>query len=245
MLVWRWSKERPEHVAIVRYQYHILLDGINCLFYCNKRNSMQKSPSWETNRISASQEIPWILWDPRAHYHIYKHPTAVSVLRQISPVHVFPPHFLKIHLIRYFPGRTGSWHSAYQSVSPSPRPCEMFRDIVGFYGEDLLAPRSTTKLEDHSLSAFCDCLFIIFAAAFHIGDRCSIRKMRTRPSVVTGTHSLLWDTASFVKMGPDVSKQRNFFETTQHVIPEEGSPKYVDVFFIALSWTVSGRICGP
>jgi len=24
-LAWRWSKERPKHVAIVRYQYHILL----------------------------------------------------------------------------------------------------------------------------------------------------------------------------------------------------------------------------
>ena len=88
----------------------------------------------------------------------------------------------------------------------------MFRDIVGFYGEDLLAPRPTTKLEDHSLSAFRDYLFNIFAAAFHIGDRCSIRNLRTRHSVVTGpTHSLLCDTASFVKMGPDVSKQRNFF----------------------------------
>jgi hypothetical protein len=34
-----------------------------------------------------------------------------------------------------------------------------------FYGEELLAPRPTTKLEDHPLSAVRDWLFNIFAAA--------------------------------------------------------------------------------
>jgi uncharacterized membrane protein len=37
-----------------------------------------------------------------------------------------------------------------------------------FYGEELLASRPTQKLEDHPLSAVCDCLFSIFAATFHI-----------------------------------------------------------------------------
>jgi hypothetical protein len=37
-----------------------------------------------------------------------------------------------------------------------------------FYGEELLAPRPTSKLEDHPLSAACDCLFNIFAATLHI-----------------------------------------------------------------------------
>jgi hypothetical protein len=36
-----------------------------------------------------------------------------------------------------------------------------------FYGEELLAPRPTPKLEDHPLSAVCDCLFKIFAATLH------------------------------------------------------------------------------
>ena len=31
---------------------------------------MQHSASWEANRFSASQEIPHILWSPKAHYHI-------------------------------------------------------------------------------------------------------------------------------------------------------------------------------
>jgi len=43
-----------------------------------------------------------------------------------------------------------------------------------FYGEDLLAPRPTSKLEDHTLSAVRDCLFNIFTATYPIGghDRC-------------------------------------------------------------------------
>ena len=62
---------------------------------------------------------------------------------------------------------------------------------MGFHGEGLLAPRPTTKLEDHPSSAVRDCLFNLFAATLHIGGRSSIRNMRTRHAVVTGTH-LTW-----------------------------------------------------
>jgi hypothetical protein len=44
----------------------------------------------------------------------------------------------------------------------------MFRNMVIFYGEKLLAPRPTPKLEDHPLSAVRDCLFNVFAATLHI-----------------------------------------------------------------------------
>jgi len=44
-----------------------------------------------------------------------------------------------------------------------------------FYGEQLLAPHPTNKLEEHSLSAVRDCLFNILAATLHIGGRFSIR----------------------------------------------------------------------
>jgi hypothetical protein len=40
--------------------------------------------------------------------------------------------------------------------------------MVSFYGEVLLAPRPTTKLDDHHLSAVRDCLFSMFAATLHI-----------------------------------------------------------------------------
>jgi hypothetical protein len=60
--------------------------------------------------------------------------------------------------------------------------------MIRFYGEELLGPRPTPKLEDHSLSAVCDCLSNIFAATLHIGGRSYIRNLRTRHTVVTGTH---------------------------------------------------------
>jgi hypothetical protein len=41
----------------------------------------------------------------------------------------------------------------------------MFRNMVIFYGEELLAPRPTPKLEDYPLSAVRDC---IFATTLHI-----------------------------------------------------------------------------
>ena len=57
-----------------------------------------------------------------------------------------------------------------------------------FCREGLLAPRSTPKLEDHPSSAVRDFLFNLFAATILIGGRSSIRNLRTRHAVVTGTH---------------------------------------------------------
>ena len=60
--------------------------------------------------------------------------------------------------------------------------------MIRFYGEDLLAPRPTPKLENHPLFAVRDCLFNIFAATLHTGGCSSIRNLKTRHAVVTGTH---------------------------------------------------------
>jgi hypothetical protein len=59
-----------------------------------------------------------------------------------------------------------------------------FRNKASFYGEDLLAPHPTPKLEDNPLLFVRDCLFNIFAAALHIGGRSSICNPRTRHAVV-------------------------------------------------------------
>ena len=64
----------------------------------------------------------------------------------------------------------------------------MVRNIIRFYGEELLVPRSNPKLEDHPLSAVRVFLFNLFAATLHIGGRSSIRNLRTSHAVVTGTH---------------------------------------------------------
>jgi hypothetical protein len=66
----------------------------------------------------------------------------------------------------------------------------MIRNVIRFYGEELLAPRPNPKLQNHSLSAVRDCLSNIFAATLQIGGRSSTRNLRTRHAVVTGTHLL-------------------------------------------------------
>jgi hypothetical protein len=58
---------------------------------------------------------------------------------------------------------------SFQSIRPILRPFVTFRNVlIFFYGGELLAPRPTTKLEGHPLSAVRDCLLNIFAATLHI-----------------------------------------------------------------------------
>ena len=73
-------------------------------------------------------------------------------------------------------------------LSPEEASCLQYFLTWMFYREGLLAPHPTPKLEDHPLSAVHDCLFNLFAATLHIGGRSSIRNLRTRHAVGTGTH---------------------------------------------------------
>jgi hypothetical protein len=43
-----------------------------------------------------------------------------------------------------------------------------FLNKLMFYGEELLAQRPASKLEDHLFLAVLDCLFNIFAATLHV-----------------------------------------------------------------------------
>jgi len=52
------------------------------------------------------------------------------------------------------------------------------RDYASVYGEEMLPPRPTPKMEDHLLSAVRDSLFNIFADTLHIGGRSSATRGR-------------------------------------------------------------------
>jgi hypothetical protein len=60
--------------------------------------SMKQSRSWEANRFSASQEVPYILWNRNIRYRIHKCPPRVPILSQLDTVRAPISHFLEIRL---------------------------------------------------------------------------------------------------------------------------------------------------
>jgi hypothetical protein len=59
--------------------------------YIHKTNDTDLSPSWESNRSSALQEIPRILWTTTVHYSNHKSPQLVPMLSKINRVQVTSP----------------------------------------------------------------------------------------------------------------------------------------------------------
>ena len=178
---------------------------------------MVQSPSWEANWFAASQEIPRIFMEPEGSLPHSQASATCPILGQPNPVHIPTSHLLEIHrnIIHPSTPRSPQWSLSLRFPHQDPiRPpllthtrhmpsplvtsglfcllrkhptCKYFLTWM-FYRERLLAPRPTPQMEDHPLSPVHDCLFNLFAAILHIGGRSSIRNLRTRNTVVTGTH---------------------------------------------------------
>jgi len=72
--------------------------------------SVEQCPSRRANRLSASQEISRISWDPELHYRVHNSPPPVHIISQINPIHsppiplledpsTYPTHVILLDLI--------------------------------------------------------------------------------------------------------------------------------------------------
>jgi len=104
-------------MILLRLLLAILCTTVTVLTY-----SIEQSSSWETNRFSASQEIPRILWNLQIHYRSHKGPPPVPILSQLDPVHTPTSQFLKIHLNIIIPSRYGSpkWPLSFRFPYQNP-----------------------------------------------------------------------------------------------------------------------------
>ena len=91
--------------------------------------------SREANRFSASQKIPYILWNPKVHYRVYNCPSPVPILSQFNPVHALNPTLWRSILIlsyhlRLWPLSLSFHHQNRVCTSPVPHTCFMAHHLI-------------------------------------------------------------------------------------------------------------------
>jgi hypothetical protein len=69
---------------------------------------MELSSYGEAANCTATQELPNILWNPKAHYRVHKTPPPVRILSHINPAHITPSYLrstliLSTHLCLHLP----------------------------------------------------------------------------------------------------------------------------------------------
>jgi len=121
---------RHDVICLIYTSYYPLLFNTTLTY------SMEQSPSWESNRFSASQEIPHILWNPKFHCRIHKCPPPAPILSQIDPVHTSHPTswrsilILSSHLRLGLPSRL--FPSSFLCIHLSSPPY-IFNDYNNYY----------------------------------------------------------------------------------------------------------------
>jgi len=80
------------------------------------------------------------------------------------------------------------WARSCQRIDPSPRPCEMFLNVPTFTVRSCLAPRPKRSWSTTSCRVSATTHWIYLQLPSISGGRSSIRKLRTRHAVLTGTH---------------------------------------------------------
>ena len=118
--------------------------------------AMVQSPSGESNRFAASQEITRISRKPKVHYRTHKRPPPVPILGEPNPVHIPTSHVLEIHpnIIHPSTPRSPQWSLSLRfphqdPTPPSPHPYAPHAQPISFFS--ILSPaqywvRSTNRL---------------------------------------------------------------------------------------------------
>ena len=119
---------------------------------------MEQGPTWESNRSSTSLGILPILWSLNFHYLIQRGRPAIHC----RPLHLtsrkFHFNIILIYSWLLFPVPNQvpvPLLVLYRKIPPSP--CEIFRKIIFFFGEVLLAPHPTLQLKKPPWAPVHDC----------------------------------------------------------------------------------------